>query len=299
MPTDKESSGRQGSPVELQPQPSPSRRQSRSVSPAPAITPSGASSQEPTNEYFDPISQAPTRLSQRSEARLSGVPTAESRPGTRNSNRRPSIRIRRSSSNLNGGPSAGASLPPSSAEAFPSYDDAQHTDSDRHHGRQRSVSQPNPYGNNRDSDAGGRHSRRPPQVALPRLTEEGSRPTMQDLGVSGAPLSPTASLPEGMNRDRDNSLEREANASQPNRRGRFSIMRWPGGGRRPSQDNTYRQSRQANEYDEELVDLLDTVGKSFTLLASQVRSLLMCEITRPRSPGAFDVDEYPKLPVRS
>lgn len=261
MPNDEEASGRQGSPVEMQPHPAQSRRQSRSVSPAPPIEPSGVASQEPTNEYFEPISQASTRLSQRSESRLSSVPTSDSRPGTRNSSRRPSIRIRRSSINLNGGPPAGAS-----AEAFPSYDGSQNTESNRRPGRPRSSSQPSPHANNRDSDAGARHPRRPPQAALPRLTEEGSRPTMEELGVNGPPLSPTTSLPGDMNHDRDSSLERESNASQPSRRSRFSIMRWPGNGRRGAQDKTYRQSRQADEYGEELVDLLDTVGKSFTLL---------------------------------
>ncbi len=264
MPADESSSGRPASAVELQPQPSQSRRQSRSVSPMPPITPSGNASQEPSNDYFEPISQVPSHLSQRSEARLSAIPTSESRPDTRNSNRRPSIRIRRSSSNLTTGIPPGASLPAAS-DGFPSEQYGQSRDPARRHGRPRSISQPSLHVDNRGADVGARHSRRVPQVAMPRLTEEGSRPTMQELGMAGSPgspLSPTASLPQGINRDRDDSLERASNASQPNRRRRFSLMRWPGAGRRGSQSSTYRQSRQADEYDEELVDLLDTIGKS-------------------------------------
>ncbi len=215
--------------------------------------------------YFDTATNLrpqASRQSVRSSSNLSGVgPSGESRPASRNSNRRPSIRIRRlSNASLNlqdANVSTGAS--PSSdalaAGAGPSL---------ARHGRPRSASQPMLDPAARDADTA-RHSRRTPQIAMPRLTEEGSRPTMQELGVAGIPLSPTASLPGSVTRQRAESLDVDSSTSQQNRRRAFSRMFWPRGNgtaRRRSQDTISRGSLyQDDEYDEHLVDLLDTIGK--------------------------------------
>lgn len=219
--------------------------------------------------YFDTAASLrpqASRQSVRSTSHLSGVvgPHGESRPASRNSNRRPSIRIRRLSnaSSLNPQDADVAAVASSSSDALA----AGAGPSLAQHGRPRSISQPMLDPAARDADAA-RHSRRAPQIAMPRLTEEGSRPTMQELGIAGSPLSPTASLPENTTQQRPESLDTDPSASQRNSRRRFSRMFWPSGNgaaRRRSQDAASRGSRasmyQDDEYDEHLVDLLDTIG---------------------------------------
>ncbi|OAA63087.1 integral membrane protein [Cordyceps fumosorosea ARSEF 2679] len=225
-----------------------------------------------TGDYFDAAANnlrtQPSRQSVRSASHLSGFggPPDLSRPASRNSSRRPSIRIRRLSN---------ASLNPLDADpvvASSSSDAAAATGSARR-SRPRSVSQPTLDAAARDG--GGetaRHSRRVPQAALPRLTEEGTRPTMQELGITGTHLSPTTSLPGTVAGQRRASLDVDSSTSQQNRRRRFSRMFWPGGNsgsQRRSQDTTSRGSiYQDDEYDEHLVDLLDTIDPEIQTLST-------------------------------
>lgn len=122
-------------------------------------------------------------------------------------------------------------------------------------GRPRSTSQP----------GGALHSdRRSAQAALPRLTEEGNRPTMAELdaAASGARLSPTPSIPENAGRERAHSSLDIASTGSPPRRRRLSRMFWPAGasdGDRASADD-FRRDLREEEYEEQLVDLLDIVG---------------------------------------
>lgn len=160
------------------------------------------------------------------------------------SSRLPSIRLRR---NSNASIITTTSTIPDSEDVAPS---------NSRPGRPRSTSQP----------GGALHSdRRSAQTALPRLTEEGNRPTMAeiDAAASGARLSPTPSIPENASRERaHSSLDIASTGSPPRRRRALSRMFWPAGasdGDRASGDDFRRDPRE-EEYEEQLVDLLDVVG---------------------------------------
>ncbi|OAR05356.1 hypothetical protein LLEC1_05978 [Akanthomyces lecanii] len=227
--------------------------------------------------YFDAamnLRPQASRQSVLSTSQFSGIvgPHGESRPASRNSSRRPSIRIRRLSnaSSLNPQDADVASVASPSSDALA----AAAGPSLARHGRPRSVSQPTADPAVREGDTA-RHSRRTPQIAMPRLTEEGSRPTMQELGIAGSHLSPTTSLPESNFRQTPDSLDADPNAPQRTTRRRFSRMFWPSGNgvaRRRSQDATSRGSRasmhQDYEYDEHLVDLLDTIDPEIQTLST-------------------------------
>lgn len=222
----------------------------RRLSPSPsrsAITPTG--SLEPRDDYFEqlaPIGSSQSRLSAaQSDINLSSR--------YRNASRLPSIRLRRNSnaSIRSQANSIASDVPPAENTAPPSLGP---------YGRQRSASNPGSSTSTGQVDA--RHSRRVPQIALPRLTEEGSRPTMEELGVNTAEagrLSPASEPPEGI-QDRGSSMETDGARPQRRKRG-MSLRLWP---RRNSADQAdlpdARDSRQ-EEYDEQLVDFLDTVGK--------------------------------------
>uniref|UniRef100_A0A0L0MZ85 Integral membrane protein n=1 Tax=Tolypocladium ophioglossoides (strain CBS 100239) TaxID=1163406 RepID=A0A0L0MZ85_TOLOC len=201
--------------------------------------------ERPGDDYFEPLGQAPSqrsRLSTLSVNRLPSLTILESRAVRPEQTRRTSIRIRRSSIGSNRGAIAGA------AEGLVSShggnDDAWYQG-----GRPRSVSQPGAAHLPAEYVSFARNSRWLPQVALPRLTEEGARPTMGELGPTSSPISPTVSLPE-------RTVGEGANPAlgKPNRLGRASRMFWLGFGRRdPAQTGaTAAASRQNDEYDEEL-----------------------------------------------
>lgn len=227
----------------------------RRLSPSPsrsAITPTG--SLEPRDDYFEqlaPIGTSQSRLSTaQSDINLSSRPPS----GYRNASRLPSIRLRRNSnaSIRSQANSIASDVAPAEDTALPSL---------AQHGRQRSASNPGSLTSTGQVDA--RHSRRVPQIALPRLTEEGSRPTMEELGVNAAEagrLSPPVSEPPEAIQDRESSMETDGARPQRRKRG-MSLRLWP---RRNSVDQAEppdaRDSRQ-DEYDEQLVDYLDTVGK--------------------------------------
>ncbi|KAM3499300.1 hypothetical protein MY10362_007432 [Beauveria mimosiformis] len=232
-----------------------------SQSPGPA-TPNAAA--DSSDDYFDPatnLRQQPSRQSGPSASQFPGTlgPAGDSRLASRN--RRPSIRIRRGSNPSSDNAAAAASS---------SSSDALATVSSARTGRPRSASQPSLDAAARTGD-GARNSRRTPQVALPRLTEEGSRPTMQELGLTGSPLSPTASLPGSIARNRPESLRDDPGPSQQPPRRRFSRF-WPGGNgasQRPSQDTMSRGSTlQDEEYEEHLVDILDTIDPEIQTLST-------------------------------
>lgn len=268
-----DSNGRPRSPaaIELQQQeqrpPSAAALGSRSRSTYSLGPATPSATADSSGDYFDAATNLrpqASRQSVRSTSHLSAIVGPDSRPASRNSNRRPSIRIRRlSNASLNPQDADAAAIATGAGSSSDALANAGASSSARH-GRPRSISQPMLDAAGRDSD-NARHSRRTPQIALPRLTEEGSRPTMQELGMAGRPLSPTASLPESITRQRPESLN-EDGVRPPNRRRRFSKIFWHGGnngGARDSQDTASRGSLQQNyEYDEHLVDLLDTIGMS-------------------------------------
>ena len=228
---------------------------SRSVSPGPV--------DETASDYFNPISQAPSQTSlsrypsqNPSQASLSAFPSyqdptsintaynqqnpppARRRPPVDQA-RQPSIRIRRSSN----------------GSVYSNYSFDGFSDD----GRPRSVSQPE-RARTHDGPALARHSRRVPQAAMPRLTEEGGRPSMAELGISDddRAMSPTASLPDDAMRPKQGRLRRAS---------RFF---WPGNHhRRQGGDDTMAvpmRNRDDNpnpddEYDQNLVDWLDVIGK--------------------------------------
>ncbi|KAJ3472493.1 hypothetical protein NLG97_g10945 [Lecanicillium saksenae] len=94
---------------------------------------------------------------------------------------------------------------------------------------------------------------------------------MQELGLPGPPLTPTTSLPESVARQRPESLDADGTAP-PNRLRRFSKIFRPGGnaaGTRQSQDTASRGSlHHDEEYDEHLVDLLDTIDPEVQTLST-------------------------------
>jgi hypothetical protein len=98
---------------------------------------------------------------------------------------------------------------------------------------------------------------------MPRLTEEGGRPSMAELGISDddRAMSPSASLPDDAIRPKQGRFRRAS---------RFI---WPGNHRRQANNDTMAvpmRNRDDNpnpddEYDQNLVDWLDVIGKSPSL----------------------------------
>lgn len=220
--------------------------------------------EESETEYFPALGTTSSAVSRTSSIRR--PPSTAGSDGGRpiyERTRQPSIRIRRSSS--------GSARSPGPVDYASESSD---TDTGRRHGsRPRSISQPMPAQAYPDANIA-RHSRRVPQLALPRLTEEGSRPTMAELGIT-SPISPARSLPE------DPLAEDEARrlsvGSEPARRltrkKKLSRLFWPGGSLSrgspaPPGDTQAgidaaqaHAQPQSDEYGEELVDWLDIIGK--------------------------------------
>ncbi|KAH7003012.1 hypothetical protein EDB82DRAFT_2775 [Fusarium venenatum] len=237
--------------------------------------PADPGSPQPINEtasdYFNPLSQAPSAQSQTSlssfprypsQTSLSAFPSYTDTNTATNLNtaynqqyprrnrppvdqaRQPSIRIRRSSN----------------GSVYSNYSFDGFSDD----GRQRSVSQPE-RARVQDGNALARHSRRVPQAAMPRLTEEGNRPSMAELGMSDddRAMSPTASLPEDAMRPRHGRLRRAS---------RFF---WPGHRRQPDADSIAVPMRNRDiddarddEYDQDLVDWLDVIDPEVQTLST-------------------------------
>ncbi|RBR22703.1 hypothetical protein FVER53590_03251 [Fusarium verticillioides] len=245
---------------------SPSPSSSRPVPPDPG---SPGPIEETASDYFNPLSQAPSAQSQTSlssfprfpsQTSLSAFPsyqeTSSNYPQQQTRRRppvdqarQPSIRIRR---NSNGSVYSNHSV----TSQFDGFSDD---------GRPRSISQPERA---RVSDGLARHSRRVPQVAMPRLTEEGGRPSLAELGINSddqsAPLSPTASLPEENTNGRG-GLGRLRRASR---------FLWPGHRRQSGEDQMavpmgqQYDDRRDDEYDQELVDWLDVIDPEVQTLST-------------------------------
>lgn len=223
------------------PSPSPSR-----LTPNPP-TPSATS--DIAAGYFDPLTEAASsqsRFSHRSRQHSSA-----SRPTLENA-RLPSIRLRRSSN---------ASLS-SSINANDQQHDGVSDGNDGFRGRPRSISQPE-RAHIPEVPGLARHSRRVPQIAMPRLTEEGGRPSLAELGLdSTSPISPIRSLPEGVSPGLDETSDLEENRLQRSRK--LSRLFWPRPRRHTvGQDASAAQTANPDdEYAQELVDWLDIIGLS-------------------------------------
>lgn len=233
---------------------------------APSVAPSDAPSATPsTRSRFSRFS-----FSFPSTSRVQSVdsPLAErsrerERPAL-SGNRQPSIRIRRSSYGSRAPDAAVQSYFPPSASGglFPPHDRVDD-------GRLRSISQPEraqlPEGSGL-----AQHSRRVPSMAMPRLTEEGVRPSAAELGLSStSPLSPTLSLPEP-SAGGVHDLPGYEDQPVPQRRGlqtarKMSRMFWPGHkGRQGEKQAVPPQTAAEAEYESQLVDWLDTIGMSLS-----------------------------------
>ncbi|RFU81691.1 hypothetical protein TARUN_476, partial [Trichoderma arundinaceum] len=225
----------------------------RSFNPA---TPDAA--EESETEYFPPLGTTSSAVSRASSIRGRAPSTAGSDAGrpTHERTRQPSIRIRRSSS--------GASAQTAGLDYASESSD---TDTGRRRGaRPRSISQPMPAAQIYPDANVARHSRRVPQMALPRLTEEGSRPTMAELGIPPSPISPSRSLPEEPLPEDDPRLGADP-ARRLSRKRKISRLFWPGSISRGSQAQpgdveagvqpAHEAQPQSDEYGEDLVDWLD------------------------------------------
>ncbi|KAH6689817.1 hypothetical protein F5X68DRAFT_204305 [Plectosphaerella plurivora] len=238
---------------------------------------------------FPPLTDSPT--SPRSARRGGGngggggppsirdpSPATRDRPDfLRRPSNNPSIRIRRRSNASLRAPAERSSFPDLSAQSL-----AEHNNSlppappglpGQQIGRPRSSSHPERGQVPRNDANIARHSRAVPQVAMPRLTEEGTRPTMEELGMTPSPggrsddhpLSPVRSLPQ------------EHTAHQPHHTGmvrKVSKFFWPGRGESHRQQASQHsgpasQSQDADtEYDDQLVDWLDVVDPEVQTLST-------------------------------
>jgi hypothetical protein len=261
----------------------------RAVSPSP----SAFSRQPPTpdavsdmaSDYFNPVTTAQSAASGASAGGASSRPpfnpyssnVSDRRGSYAESDRLPSIRIRRSrASSLRSRSNA------PTTEPFPSFDGDYTSNiqtADMAPGRVRSVSQPERNQLAQPDPVLARHSRHQPQIALPRLTEEGARPTMSELGIQDAPLSPSRSHAGIMNfPDPVEEDENPAPRKKLQRRTKVGRMLWPrrnqneeqadaaardeyGQPVRPSLAANNPNGRTQDEYDEQLVDWLDIIGK--------------------------------------
>ncbi|KAL7809253.1 hypothetical protein V8C26DRAFT_412063 [Trichoderma gracile] len=228
-------------------------------------------------EYFPTLDVTSSAISRASSIRGRPPSTAGSDAGrpVYERTRQPSIRIRRSSS--------GSQAPPIDYAS-----ESSDTDTGTRYGiRPRSISQPSPTAQSNADGNVARHSRRVPQLALPRLTEEGSRPTMAELGV---PMSPARSLPD-QRVDEDEQRRRLSAGSEPGRRltrkRKLSKLLWPGslnrGSPAPASDTDTggessqahaqgqaqgRPQPQSDEYGEGLVDWLDIIDPEVQTLST-------------------------------
>ena len=186
--------------------------------------------------------------------------------------RRPSIRIRRAPSSANANANASAN-----AEGLlPVLTEGHHVG-----GRSRSNSAPQPPLN----VAGGGSQRR--ASYMPGVAEEFTSPTTGNLAAGIAEL-PAANananvqdVEAGQGGGRLNGLSRSS--WRPLRRARTNIGR--------AEERERQQQQEGEEYESELVDILDLVGK-------RTRLYLLCRLTLYRSggPSPANFDECPEFP---
>ncbi|QPG98521.1 hypothetical protein C2857_007693 [Epichloe festucae Fl1] len=228
-----------------------------------------AESDGPVDDYFGTLSRAPPRRSRPSTFSLARPASTASLGGPLAGGanterwRRPSIRIRPSLVGLTGG------------QQNPISQDAQgpNRQESSRATRPRSVSQPGPAPPVVGDGVGrGRNSRRPqPQISLPRLTEEGPRPSMAELG-----LGPGATSTSSPTLERSHSAE-EVSADEgeikPARRGivgklsRLGLRKSSAASQpQPAQGDI--DARHVDEYNEQLVDWLDIIDPEVQTLST-------------------------------
>lgn len=238
----------------------------RSSSPEPF--PSAISPGHGGVEQLDPLSRnhtAAASIRSRLSARSSNRPRSGSNPNSRaesDPTRQPSIRIRRLSVST---PQLAPEPPSTDRGYFQGYfqDDA---------GRPRSISQPERARLPPDAGTYARQPRRAPapELAMPRLTEEGPRPTLDELEATtnqaayrSGPQVPFGRGPTGREWD-DVAPDDDANEPNSSRLQRFrrpSMRFLPGFARGQTTQPSLDASTDAQqEYDEALVNWLDTIG---------------------------------------
>ncbi|KAI9155562.1 hypothetical protein HJFPF1_08147 [Paramyrothecium foliicola] len=260
---------------------SPSRSP-RNLTPSPSatsrmpVTPDAVP--ETASDYFNPATFAQSSSRGQSHP-LTATASTTSTPQRPERDRQPSIRIRRSAA------SSLRSRAGSTGEPFPAFDGDY---SSNHHqdvfqaGRPRAVSQPERTSIAVPEPTLARHSRRAPQIAMPRLTEEGSRPTMAELGLPGSPMSPSRSLPGSINYPPTETHDYAEARKKMQKRSMVSRMLWPTQFRRNQSQAQFDHDaaaagpaplvnpngRSQDEYDEELVDWLDIIDPEVQTLST-------------------------------
>jgi hypothetical protein len=237
--------------------------------------------EESETEYFPPLGVTSSAVSRSSSIRGRAPSTSGSDAGrpVYERTRQPSIRIRRGS---------GGSIRRQTA-ATDYTSESSDTDTGRRFGgpRPRSISQPMPAAQIHQDANIARYSRRVPQMALPRLTEEGSRPTLTELGIPPSPISPSRSLPEEPLDEIDPRQTVDAGpARRLTRKRKISRLFWPGSINRGSQepsgdteaatDGANQAQPPSDEYGEELVDWLDIIGEPQLGLEQDRQLLTFC-----------------------
>lgn len=213
----------------------------------PAVSPVAAESA--STEYFPSLGQAASRSSMRSGTSAFSDLDSPALP------RQPAIRIRR-----RGGSTGSQRSAVDQAAVQAALESVEGVDAT---GRPRSISQPErTYAGAQNVNAA-RHSRRTPQYPMPRLTEEGNRPTMQELGVEQQDQAMSApqrvrSLEEGPSEQQRTGLRRVSNFFRPRRTTVSSASEPPVPGAYPP---TPQRTVADDEYDAAIVDYLDTIGE--------------------------------------
>ncbi|PHH67437.1 hypothetical protein CDD81_49 [Ophiocordyceps australis] len=215
-------------------------------------TPLAPEASDSASGYFEPLSLAPSqqsRISNRSISRFPSLTTSASRASRPEQARRPSIRIRASFSSTASQPAPAGGYDGSSSA------------------RPRSTSQPSNSAPDSTTNTPARQSRRLAQTSLPRLTEEGPRPSMAELGLADVPLSPMTNQPPESPAEPD-----PAEMPQRGRLRRASRRLWPGSNRRdstqPAANLSTVESQNGQEVDEELVDWLDIIDPEVQTLST-------------------------------
>lgn len=249
--------------------------------PTPSPVPTPGISEAPSNSYFEGL-RPPTTEQTRTRSRSPGRSIFRSRsrterpqPRSRETLGQPSIRIRRSQNSF------------SSARQNPldrtiTADPAATGSYPKHDNRPRSISQPERGGSAYGPAAKipGRKPGAKPLEDLPRVTEEGRRPTLAELDVGPDATNSEAEQAEIPTRHRGRTWWGRRQREPP----------------RPltEQERADLDAQQAEaEYHERLVDWLDTVGR-YTLHDTGPPNTC-----RPRGTDALYTHQRPKLSLRA
>ncbi|KJZ78168.1 hypothetical protein HIM_02206 [Hirsutella minnesotensis 3608] len=231
--------------------------------------------EEHADSYFENLNQTASSQSRTSNA--SAPRTRQQRPER---SRRPSIRIRSSNNSIDRAREGTLERVSSSHGPNPPP---------THRTRPRSISQPQSSSTSVPLSAPppvASTGRRLVQASLPRLTEEGSRPTMAELGLADGPGSPLSlpHTPSAHHPDRAHGYgdATESLGSRPNRLRRVSRFLIPNFTRRGSvqsggigadsrdhrSHHDARTAQEEDEYHDELVDWLDIIDPEVQTLST-------------------------------